>query len=116
VKQRRAIWIDLHPVLADALEAKLGPREDRDVDARLWAPSGSDALRTAMGRACKALGIAVFSPHDFRHRRVTLLHLGGMPWARIGEMVGQKDLATTANVYSHVMLDTREVDYAALLN
>ena len=31
-------------------------------------------------------------------------------------MVGQKDLATTANVYSHVMLDTREVDYAALLN
>lgn len=116
MKQRRAIWIDLHPVLADALEAKLGPREDRDVDARLWAPSGSDALRTAMGRACKALGIAVFSPHDFRHRRVTLLHLGGMPWARIGEMVGQKDLATTANVYSHVMLDTREVDYAALLN
>jgi integrase len=116
VKQRRAIWIDLHPLLADALEAKLGPREDRDTDAALWAPSSSAALRTSMARACKALGIPVFSPHDLRHRRISLLHLQGMAWARIGELVGQTDLATTANVYSHVMLDTQEVDYAALLS
>jgi hypothetical protein len=31
---------------------------------------------------------------------------------RIGEQVGQKDLAVTANIYSHVMLDEGEVDYA----
>ena len=34
------------PVLADALERRLGPREDRDPDARLFAGSGADALRT----------------------------------------------------------------------
>jgi hypothetical protein len=38
-----------------------------------------------------------------------------MPWARIGECVGQRDLSVTANTYSHVMLDEAEVDYDALL-
>ena len=58
----------------------------------------------------------LFSPHGLRHRRVSLLHLGGMPWARIGELVGQRDLAVTANVYTHVLSDERELDYAALLS
>jgi hypothetical protein len=26
-----------------------------------------------------------------------------MPWARIGEFVGQRNLAVTANTYTHVM-------------
>ena len=52
---------------------------------------------------------------DLRHRRVSLLHLGGMPSARIGEFVGQKNLAVTANMYTHVLTDTTELDYASLL-
>jgi hypothetical protein len=39
----------------------------------------------------------------------------GVPWARIGEHVGQRDLAVTANVYSHVLADEAELDYANLL-
>ena len=54
-------------------------------------------------------------PHDLRHRRVTLLHLAGTPWSRIGEAVGQRNLAVTANVYSHVLADETELDYAAVL-
>jgi hypothetical protein len=38
-----------------------------------------------------------------------------VPWARIGEQVGQRNLAVTANTYSHVLLDETELDYAALL-
>jgi hypothetical protein len=30
-------------------------------------------------------------------------------------MVGQRDLAVTANVYTHVIGDEREVDYVPLL-
>jgi integrase len=52
-----------------------------------------------------------FSPHDLRHRRISLLHLGGVPWATIGQAVGQRDLAVTANTYSHVLTDGRELDY-----
>jgi hypothetical protein len=30
--------------------------------------------------------------------------------------LGQRDLATTANTYSHVLTDETELDYANLLN
>ena len=93
----------------------IGPREDRDPEARLFRNSGADALRTSIARACVAAGIPVFSPHDLRHRRISLLHLRGIPWARIGEFVGQRNLAITANTYSHVLVDETEVAYAELL-
>ena len=32
-KTRRALWVELHPALAEALERALGPREDRDPTA-----------------------------------------------------------------------------------
>ena len=60
-KTRRALWIDLHPVLAQAIKAKIGPREDRDPDALLFAGSGADALRTSIAKACKAAAIPLWS-------------------------------------------------------
>ena len=36
-------------------------------------------------------------------------------WARIGEHVGQRDLKTTADTYTHVLVDETEVDYDELL-
>jgi hypothetical protein len=44
-----------------------------------------------------------------------LEHLRGVPWARIGEHVGQRSLAVTAYTYSHVLVDEAEVDYATAL-
>jgi integrase len=83
-----------------------------------WPPASSraDALRTAIAKACKAAGIPVWSPHDLRHRRISLLHLRGVPWARIAEFVGQRKLSVTADMYTHVLMDETEVDYARLLN
>lgn len=107
--------MELHPDLAAALETHLGPREDRNPDARLFAGSGADALRTAIAKACRAAGVPLWSPHDLRHRRISLLHLRGMPWARIGEFVGQRDLTVTANTYTHVLVDETELDYLELL-
>jgi hypothetical protein len=37
-----------------------------------------------------------------------------VPWARIGEQVGQR-MAVTADTYSHVLADETELDYADLL-
>jgi uncharacterized protein YbjT (DUF2867 family) len=39
----------------------------------------------------------------------------GVSWARIGEFIGQRNLAVTANTYTHVLLDESELDYAELL-
>jgi integrase len=115
-KTRRPLWVELPDVLADAIEANLGPREDRDPDRRLFSESGADALRTSIAKACRAAAIPLWSPHDLRHRRISLLHLRGVPWARIGEFVGQRDLTVTANTYTHVLSDETELDYATLLD
>jgi hypothetical protein len=99
--------------IADAQKVKglapLACKTDR-IDAWVLAElAGSDRFRTAISRACTAAGVPAFSPHDLRHRRVSLLHLGGMPWARIGEIVGCDDLVTTARTYTHVVADEREL-------
>jgi integrase len=114
-KTRRALWIDLPDDLADAIESTLPHRKFRDPEARLFAGTGSDALRTSLGKACRSAGVPLFSPHDLRHRRISLLHLRGVPWARIGEFVGQRNLAVTANTYSHVLVDEAEIEYGPLL-
>jgi hypothetical protein len=114
-KSKRALWIDLPEVLAEAIEATLPHPRFRDPEARLFADSGADALRTAIAKACTAAGVAVFSPHDLRHRRISLLHARGVPWARIAQFVGQRKLSVTADTYTHVLMDEAEIDYAALL-
>lgn len=114
-KTRKALWVELPATLAAAIEVTLPPREDRDLSARLFGQSGADALRTAIAKACKASGVPLWSPHDLRHRRISLLHLRGVPWARIGEFVGQRSLAVTADTYTHVLTDETELSYAELL-
>jgi len=113
-KSRRALWVDLPDDLADAIDQDLD-RVQREPDARLFASSGADALRTAIGKACRALEIPPFSPHDLRHRRISLLHRQGRSWAEIGAFVGQRSARVTSDVYTHVLLDDREVDYRTLL-
>jgi integrase len=113
-KTRTALWVELPDVLADAIEATMPPREDRDADAPLFPGATADRLRTAIARACKASGVPVFSPHDLRHRRISLLHRQGRTWAEIGRLVGQRKLSITADTYTHVLSDGREVDYATV--
>jgi integrase len=113
-KTGRARWVSVVPVVFNAVTA-LVPRDDRTPDRPVFQGFGGDRFRTAVTRACTADGVPAFSPHDLRHRRISLLHLGGVPWARIGEHVGQRNLAVTANTYSHVLADEAELDYAELL-
>jgi integrase len=113
-KTGRARWVNVALIVFDAVTA-LVPRDDRTPDRPVFQGFGGDRFRTAVTRACTAAGVPAFSPHDLRHRRISLLHLGGVPWARIGEHVGQRNLAVTANTYSHVLADEAELDYAELL-
>jgi integrase len=114
-KTRSALWVELPDILAEAIEATLPPREDRDPRAPLFRGVGADRLRVAIARGCKAAGIPVFSPHDLRHRRISLLHRQGRTWAEIGRLVGQRKLSLTADTYTHVLSDGRELDYPTLL-
>jgi integrase len=107
-------WIEPPAVLYAAVQ-ELVPRDDRHADRRVFEQVTGDKLRTALTRACTAAGVPAFSPHDLRHRRVSLLHLAGVPWARIGEQVGHDDIVTTARIYTHVLVTQDEIDYATAL-
>lgn len=113
-KNNRARWVTPAPLIFAAV-VDLCPREDRSSTGQVFDGFSGDAFRRALGRVCKAAGVPSFSPHDLRHRRISLLHLRGVPWAVIGEQVGQKSLAVTANTYTHVLVDRAEVDYTQLL-
>jgi len=93
---------------------RLVARDDRVPEMTVFQGFAADRFRTAITRACIASGVPAFSPHDLRHRRVPLLHLAGMPWARIGEQVGHDDLVTTARTYTHVLVNEAELDYGEL--
>lgn len=90
---------------------ELVARDDRVPEQPVFQGFGADRFRTALTRACRAAGVPTFSPHDLRHRRVSLMHLAGVPWARIGEQVGHDDLVTTARTYTHALVDETELDY-----
>lgn len=113
-KTGRPRWVTPPSFLLEHV-LELCARDDRHPDRRVFEHVTGDRLRTALARACTAAGVPAFSPHDLRHRRVSLLHLGGMPWARIGEAVGHDDLMTTARTYTHVVADERELDYERML-
>src|SRR4249920_3761963 len=89
--------------------------EDRDPGAPLVPLGSTDRLRMAIARACRDAAVPVFSPHDLRHRRISLMHHEGESWAEIGAKVGQRNLSTTADTYTHVLMDYREIDRAKLL-
>lgn len=78
---------------------------------RRWS---SDLRDTGGFSRISVLSAGIFA--GFAARGHSLEHLRGRPWARIGELVGQRNLAVTANTYTHVLVDETEIDYAALLS
>ncbi|MDQ3381461.1 MAG: hypothetical protein M3546_14280 [Actinomycetota bacterium] len=67
----------------------------------------------SLARACRAAGVPTFSPAT-SGRRISLLHDQGVSFARIGEALGQRNLAVTANTYTHVLSDGRELTTSGL--
>jgi integrase len=113
-KTRVARWVTPPAEVFAAVSATV-PRDDRTSERPVFGGFGADRFRTALTRACTAAGVATFSPHDLRHRRVSLLHAQGLTWARIGELVGHTDLVTTARTYTHVLVDEAELNYGELM-
>jgi integrase len=113
-KNRAGRWVNVPPAIFEAVTALV----PRDTALRSGPSSRVSAATPSAPRspAPHRRGHPVFSPHDLRHRRISLMHLGGAPWARIGQHVGQRSLFVTANTYTHVVADGRELDYAGLLS
>jgi len=113
-KTQRARWVQV-PADLFALVLELVPREDRDPDAAVFPWVEQARLRTELGRACKATGTPRFGLHDLRHRRLSLWHHQGVPVATAAARAGHARPSVTLDTYSHVLVDDREVDRAAVL-
>ncbi len=79
------------------------PLEDRDPERKVFLRVDEEGLRMAMRRACTTAAIPLYSPHDLRHRRITIWHHAGVPPKEIGARVGHARASMTLDVYSHVM-------------
>ncbi|HET6683064.1 MAG TPA: site-specific integrase [Gaiella sp.] len=101
-KSRRGKWVPVPGWLMEEIEATC-PLEDRLPDRRVFAGVDEAGLRNAMLRACRTAKIPVYSPHDLRHRRITIWHHAGVPMREIQERVGHSRASITLDVYSHVM-------------
>ena len=107
--------VSVPPDLFAAVAATLPAREDRSPDRPVFPGVTQERLRTAIARACRASGTPAWSPHDLRHRRISLWHRPGETWALIGARVGQRSLSVTADTYTDVLLDDRELDHYTLV-
>lgn len=115
-KTKRARWVTLPDDVYEAIVEQLPAKEDRDLAAPLVAIGSADRLRMAILRACRHAGVPEWSPHELRHRRISLLHHQGVSWAEIGARVGQRNLSVTADTYTHTLMDDyREIDRRKLL-
>lgn len=79
------------------------PLEDRVDDRRVFQGLNVSTARQAMSRACRLAKIPHYSPHDLRHRRLTLWHQSGVPARELAERAGHSKPSMSLDVYTHVM-------------
>jgi integrase len=112
-KTGKARWVRVTPTIFAAV-MDLCPRDDRAPERRVFEGFGGDRFRTAIGRACTAAGVPAFSPHDLRHRRISLLLREEDP-VTVARLVGHARASMSLDVYGHVLVDEAELDYETML-
>jgi len=101
-KSDRSRWVYLPDWLLEAIEATC-PLEDRVPERRVFQGLQLSAARQAMTRACREAKVPHYSPHDLRHRRITIWHQSGVPARELAERAGHARPSMSLDVYSHVM-------------
>jgi integrase len=101
-KRDRARWVPLPGWLIGAIEETC-PLEDRTPERKVFQGLTETNVYRAMMRACRNAGIPHYTPHDPRHRRITLWHTSGVPARELAERAGHARASMSLDVYSHVM-------------
>jgi integrase len=101
-KSRRPRWVQVPAWLTEAIAATC-PLEDRTAELQVFPRFTVDGAEKAMRAACKLAEIPRFSPHDLRHRRLSLWHGQGVPAKELAERAGHARASMSLDVYSHVM-------------
>jgi integrase len=81
------------------------PPDDRTPERRVFPGATRQTLGMAMRRACTAAGLALYSPHDLRHRYASVKVREGVPVTELAAQLGHMRSSMTLDTYSHVLLD-----------
>ncbi len=109
---RRVVWRQVPPWLMEIMLAAVPP-DDRTPERQLFPDLNEGTMRDAIGRASRAAGLPLYSPHDLRHRRGSLWHASGMPARELASRMGHTKASMSLDVYTHVM-PPDEADIEAL--
>jgi integrase len=97
-------WVPIPEWLMEDIEATCPP-DDRTATRQLFPGAGRQTVGNAVRNACRVAGIASYSPHDLRHRFISLKIREGVPITEISAHVGHARKSLTLDVYSHVLID-----------
>jgi integrase len=64
-------------------------------------------LAQAMRRGCQAAGLALYSPHELRHRYASVKVREGVPITELAAQLGHARKSMTLDTYSHVLIGER---------
>ena len=81
------------------------PVEDRVAERRVFPGFTPDVAKNVMTRACVAVGIPHFHPHDLRHRYASLKLREGVPVTDLAAQLGHSKKSLTLDTYSHVLIE-----------
>jgi integrase len=98
-------WLPLPDELLDEI-SDLVPLEDRHPDRKVWPNLSDSMVRYDMARACRDVAIAVYSPHDLRHRRCSLWYADIKDAVGLIRWSGHSDAHMFMSNYAHVILDS----------
>ena len=101
-KRDQACWVYLPEWLIEKIEATC-PHEDRVPERRVFGGITEASAYQAMSRACRNAKVPHYSPHDLRHRRITIWQQSGVPARELAERAGHARASMSLDVYSHVM-------------
>jgi integrase len=80
------------------------PPDDRTPERRVFQGATRQVLGMAMRRGCEAAGLALYSPHDLRHRYASVKVREGIPVTDLAAQLGHTRKSMTLDTYSHVLL------------
>jgi integrase len=82
--------------------------------AEIGAPLNAWVSTQAYNRLITQAGLERIRPHELRHSAATLLLLQNVPVKVVSEMLGHSSLASTMDLYSHVLPDMQRDAAAAM--
>jgi integrase len=90
--------------LIEEIEATC-PSDDRTDARRVFPGANKNTVGNAIRNGCKTAGLASYSPHDLRHRYISLKIREGVPVTEIAAHVGHSRTSLTLDTYAHVIVD-----------